>query len=83
MSSKEIDQADGAPRRRGRPKSNALTPGPLVARLIAYREGQGWTQPETARRLGISVCTLRGYECGNRTPNGPNTLRILEFLGGL
>ncbi len=67
--------------RPGRPKSNALTPSPLVARLVAHRESQGWTQPQTAERLGISVCTLRGYECGNRTPNGPNTLKILELLG--
>jgi DNA-binding transcriptional regulator YiaG len=81
-SSKESGQPAGAPRRRGRPKSNTLAPSPLVARLIAHRESQGWTQPETARRLGISVNTLKGYECGNRIPNGPNTLKILELLNG-
>ena len=80
MKSKDDVQSTRPPRP-GRPKINALTPSPLVARLVTYRESQGWTQPQTAERLGISVCTLRGYECGNRTPNGPNTLKILELLG--
>lgn len=79
-SSKQPGQPTGAPRR-GRPKSNTLAPAPVVARLIAHREGQGWTQPQTAERLGISVNTLKSYECGSRIPNGPNTLKILELLG--
>ncbi len=82
MSSQETSKPENAPRRRGRPKSNDLAPSPLVARLVAHRESQGWTQPETAQKLGISVNTLKGYECGNRIPNGPNTLKILELLGG-
>lgn len=82
MSSKEAGKAENVPRRRGRPKSNELAPSPLVVRLIAHRESQGWTQPETAQRLGMSVNTLKGYECGNRIPNGPNTLKILELLSG-
>ncbi len=82
MSSKESSKAEDKPRRRGRPKSNDLVPSPLVARLTAYRESQGWTQPQTAARLSISVNTLKGYECGSRIPNGPNTLKILELLGG-
>ena len=81
MSNKETGKQESASRRRGRPKSNDLVPSPLVARLIAHRESQGWTQPETAQRLGISVNTLKGYECGNRIPNGPNTLKILDLLG--
>lgn len=81
MTEKELGNAGDTPRRRGRPKSNDLVPSPLVARLIAYRESQGWTQPEAAERLGISVNTLKGYECGNRIPNGPNTLKILELMG--
>lgn len=80
MKSQQTTSPTHAPRP-GRPKSNALTQSPLVARLVAHRESQGWTQPQTAEKLGISVCTLRGYECGNRTPNGPNTLKILELLG--
>lgn len=81
MRSKEPAQPPSAPRR-GRPKSNALSPVPVVARLIAHRESQGWTQPQTAQRLGLSVNTLKSYECGSRTPNGPNTLKILELLNG-
>ena len=80
MNSKETGKAEDASRRRGRPKINDLVPSPLVARLIAYRESQGWTQPQTAERLGLSVNTLKGYECGSRVPNGPNTLKILELL---
>ena len=82
MSSEETGKPYIAPRR-GRPKSNALSPAPVVARLIAHRESQGWTQPQTAERLGISVNTLKSYECGSRIPNGPNTLKILELLGQL
>ncbi len=61
-------------------KSNALSPAPVATRLIVHRKSRGWTQPQTAERLGISVCTLRGYDCGNRIPNDPNTLKILELL---
>ena len=80
MSSKETGNPRPAPRR-GRPKSNTLSPAPVVVRLIAHRESQRWTQPQTAERLGISVNTLKSYECGSRIPNGPNTLKILELLG--
>ena len=79
MRSQETSKPPRAPRR-GRPKSNTLAPAPVVARLIAHREGQGWTQPQTAERLGISVNTLKSYECGSRIPNGPNTLKILDLL---
>lgn len=81
MRSQEPPTPPRAPRR-GRPKSNTLSPAPVVARLIAHRESQGWTQPQTAERLGISVNTLKSYECGSRIPNGPNTLKILELLNG-
>ncbi len=80
MNNKETGKSQIASRR-GRPKGNALSPAPVVARLIAHRESQGWTQPQTAERLGISVNTLKSYECGSRIPNGPNTLKILELLG--
>ena len=82
MSSKESDKPENGPRRRGRPKSNDLAPSPLVVRLIVHRESQGWTQPQTAERLRICVNTLKYYDCGNRVPNGPNTLKILDLLGG-
>ena len=80
-SSHEEPGSPASASRRGRPKSNTLSPAPVVARLIAHRESQGWTQPQTAERLGISVNTLKSYECGSRVPNGPNTLKILGLLG--
>ena len=37
----------------------------------AFRETYGLTQPDFAVLLGISVATLRNWEQGRRTPDGP------------
>lgn len=55
----------------------------LIEWLIQYRKDQGWTQGEAAKRLEISVWSLRSYEQGARTPNGTATLKILDLLGAL
>ncbi|MEA2162410.1 MAG: putative transcriptional regulator [Thermoanaerobaculia bacterium] len=39
--------------------------------VAALRRFVGLTQVEFARALGISVTTLRGWEQGKRSPEGP------------
>lgn len=60
-----------------------LTGSALVERFVQWRHGQGLTQQKAADRLEISVATVRAYECGNRTPNGENTTKILAVIGAL
>jgi transcriptional regulator with XRE-family HTH domain len=60
-----------------------LTGTALVERLIEWRHKNKLTQTQTAERLKISVNTVRAYECGNRTPNGENTAKILVLIGAL
>ena len=55
----------------------------LIDRFVRYRKDQGWTQDEAAKRLEISIWSLRSYEQKTRTPNGPATLKILTLLGAL
>lgn len=38
-------------------------------RLIDYRKAKGLTQPELARKLGVSVWTVCQVENGNRNPS--------------
>lgn len=45
------------------------TPNPID--IKALRQCPGLTQAQFAARLGISVATLRHWERGDRTPNGP------------
>lgn len=60
-----------------------LTGTALVERLVEWRHGHSLTQQQVADRLKISVNTIRAYECGNRTPNGENTAKILSLIGVL
>ena len=60
-----------------------LTGTALVERLVVWRHENRLTQAQAAERLKISVNTVRAYECGNRTPNGENTTKILFLIGAL
>ena len=51
------------------PAARAFTILPPDIRSI--RDGFGLTQPQFAALLGISVRTLRNWEQGRRTPEGP------------
>jgi putative transcriptional regulator len=41
------------------------------ARTTAFRVALGASQPEFALMIGVSVATLRNWEQGRRTPDGP------------
>lgn len=69
-----------APRRHRRTVRNAaVTPPPRYgsARVRRVRERLGLSQPVFAKALNVSVATVRGWEQGARTPDGPSR-RLLE-----
>ncbi len=71
-----------------------LSPLSLPDRLdvAAIRRRTGLAQPAFARRIGVSLATLRNWEQGHRSPTGParvllalverNPLIVAETLGG-
>lgn len=69
-----------APRRRRRTiRDSAVTPPPRYgsSRVRRLRERLGLSQPVFARALNVSIATVRGWEQGARTPDGPSR-RLLE-----
>ena len=67
LTSEQLDRAISA-RRRKRLMQGKFESGDDVA---ALRNFIGLTQAEFARAMGISVHTLRNWEQGKRTPEGP------------
>jgi putative transcriptional regulator len=55
--------------RRGAKASRAFSFAP--ADVKAIRSKLGKSQPEFALMIGVSVATLRNWEQGRRTPDGP------------
>ena len=49
--------------------------------LRRHREGRGWSQPETARKLGVSASVLWRWESGQRKPKGRYLEKVHAFLG--
>ena len=49
--------------------------------LRRLREGAGLTRAELARRGGVPVSTLRGWEADRGFPGLPAALRLAEALG--
>ncbi|WP_114773143.1 helix-turn-helix domain-containing protein [Microvirga subterranea] len=59
--------------------------------MAAIRRRTGLAQPAFARRIGVSLATLRNWEQGHRSPTGPaqvllalverNPLIVAETLG--
>jgi transcriptional regulator with XRE-family HTH domain len=47
--------------------------------LAAWRQQQGWTQEEMAKRAVIPLRTLQNWESGRRTPR-PGAIKKLEAL---
>jgi transcriptional regulator with XRE-family HTH domain len=47
--------------------------------LAAWRQQQGWTQEEMAKRAGVPLRTLQNWEAGRTAPR-PGALRKLEAL---
>ena len=65
---KSVRQAGKIRRKKTRP-SRAVTFKPADVRAI--RDGLGKSQTEFAMMIGVSVATLRNWEQGRRTPDGP------------
>lgn len=54
----------------------------LADRLKHKREGNGWSQAEGARSLGVSPAVLWRWESGRRKPKGSYLAKVYSFLGG-
>ena len=50
-------------------------------RLKDYREAQGWSQGELARRLGVSRQTINAVETDKYDPSLPLALRMARLFG--
>jgi putative transcriptional regulator len=77
-----IDRGEArAPRRHRRTiRDTVVTPPPHYgsSRIRRFRERLGLSQPVFAQALNVSVATVRGWEQGARTPDGPSR-RLLEI----
>ena len=49
----------------------------VMETLLLLRRRKGWTQAETARKLGVKVRTLAGWERGENQP-APIVLRTIK-----
>jgi transcriptional regulator with XRE-family HTH domain len=49
--------------------------------LKKFREEKGWTQAELAKRSGVSLRTIQGWEQGHRAPVSPDFFRVVKVLG--
>ena len=49
--------------------------------LREYRERQGWSQGELARRLGVSRQTVNAVETDKYDPSLPLALRMAKLFG--
>ncbi|KPQ21199.1 MAG: Cro/CI family transcriptional regulator [Porphyrobacter sp. HL-46] len=50
-------------------------------RVKYYREAQGWSQGELARRLGVSRQTINAVETDKYDPSLPLALRMARLFG--
>ena len=49
-------------------------------RVKAFRDGQGWSQGELARRLGVSRQTINAVETDKYDPSLPLALRMAKLF---
>jgi DNA-binding XRE family transcriptional regulator len=54
---------------------------PFAERLKSHRLAAGLTQPELARRAGVAVRSIAGYERGEVRPKGKTLARLARVLG--
>ena len=53
------------------PRTTSPPPEPtFAARLVVFRERNGWSQSRTASVLGINLRTLQNWEQGRNIPKG-------------
>ncbi|MDE1466982.1 helix-turn-helix transcriptional regulator [Aurantiacibacter sp. D1-12] len=50
-------------------------------RVKQFREGQGWSQGELAKRLGVSRQTINAVETDKYDPSLPLALRMAKLFG--
>jgi transcriptional regulator with XRE-family HTH domain len=58
-----------------------MTADTFAARLQALRRGAGLSQSQLARRAGLSVRTLQGWEAGRRVPSVEAAALLAAALG--
>ena len=75
MRPKAFDELVTSVRQAGRIRRGALKPARVTvfqpAQVKAVRAKLRVSQPEFALMIGVSVATLRNWEQGRRTPDGP------------
>jgi putative transcriptional regulator len=75
MKADAFDELMTSVRQAGRIRRGTLRPSRVTAfrpaDVRAVREKLGTSQPEFALLIGVSVATLRNWEQGRRTPDGP------------
>jgi putative transcriptional regulator len=75
MKATAFDELMTSVRQAGRIRRGTLRPSRVAvfrpADVRAVREKLGTSQPEFALLIGVSVATLRNWEQGRRTPDGP------------
>lgn len=49
--------------------------------LKAFRRSKGMTQPEMAKKLGISLSHYKGIECGRQDPSFKTLCKFYEVFG--
>lgn len=56
-------------------------PGALSDRIRAARRDRGWTQQQVARKVGITVRSVSGWECGKAIPHVGTLEALARVLG--
>ena len=51
----------------------------ISVKLKQLRKAEGFTQKEVSEKTGISLNTMKQYECGNRQPGLHNMMKLVEF----
>jgi putative transcriptional regulator len=73
-----LPEPTGAPDLHPNPLQVFPRPVPTRLDVAAIRRRTGLSQPAFARRIGVSLATLRNWEQGHRSPTGP--ARVLLAL---
>jgi putative transcriptional regulator len=75
MKSQDFDELVSSVRQAGRIRRKKMKPSRVfryrASDIKKIREKLGKSQPEFALMIGVSVATLRNWEQGRRTPDGP------------
>ena len=53
---------------------------PVGPRIVVAREHQGWSQEELARRVGVTLDTIKAWESGDRDPRANRLFTLAGIL---